>query len=290
MMMKKTWVLMGIFSLTAIASFSQSDSSKQVEKIDTTKVGSITIITQKKGGGKSTEKGDNNFNIHINFDSSHKHKSENSNTNWLVFDLGFANYRDNTDYVSALSNGFINSKRPVNASNMTLNTGKSSNVNLWLFMKKNNLVKKVVDLKYGLGLEMYNFRFDNSVSYRNEPTSTVFLDSVSFSKNKLYVGYLTIPLMININANPSKKDGLRFSAGLSAGYLVGHHMKQISSERGKVKYYGNFNLNPWRLAAVAEVGLGPIKLYGSYSLNALHNENAGIKQYPYAVGIRFSKW
>ena len=289
-MMKKQCILMGIFSLTAIVSFSQTDSTKQSEKVDTTKLGSITIITQKKGGGKSTEKGDNNFNIHFNFDSSHRHKSENSNINWLVFDLGFANFRDNTDYIGALSDGYINSKRPVNANSMTLNTGKSSNVNLWLFMKKYNLVKKVVNLKYGLGLEMYNFRFDNSVSFRNEPTSNVFLDSVSFSKNKLYVSYLTIPLMININANPSKKEGLRFSAGLSAGYLVGSHTKQMSSERGKVKYFGNFNLNPWRLAAVAEVGLGPIKLYGSYSLNALHNDNTGIKQYPYAVGIRFSKW
>jgi hypothetical protein len=57
-----------------------------------------------------------------------------------------------------------------------------------------------------------------------------------------------------------------------------------------VKYKGDFDLQPFRLAAVAEMGLGPIRLYGSYSLNKLHADGTRLSQYPYAIGIRFSNW
>jgi hypothetical protein len=49
-------------------------------------------------------------------------------------------------------------------------------------------------------------------------------------------------------------------------------------------------MEPWRLAAIAEVGLGPVRLYGSYSLNTLQKNNTRLEQYPYAVGIRLSNW
>ena len=96
--------------------------------------------------------------------------------------------------------------------------------------------------------------------------------------------------MVNINATPNKHKGFSLSAGVSAGYLVGSRNKQVSDARGKVKYKGDFDLQPFRLAAVAEIGLGPVRLYGSYSLNKLHNDATRLEQYPYALGIRFSNW
>jgi hypothetical protein len=118
----------------------------------------------------------------------------------------------------------------------------------------------------------------------------VFNDSISFSKNKLYVEYLTVPFMLNINTTPDTRKGLSFSAGVSAGYLLGSRNKQVSSERGKQKYRGDFNFEPWRFAAIGEIGLGPVRLYGTYSLNRLQKDITHVEQYPYAVGIRFSNW
>ena len=86
------------------------------------------------------------------------------------------------------------------------------------------------------------------------------------------------------------KKGFSFSVGASAGYLINSRNKQISGERGKQKYHGNLDLQPWRFAGITELGLGPIRVYGSYSFNALHKESTGLEQYPYAVGIRFSNW
>ena len=157
-------------------------------------------------------------------------------------------------------------------------------------MQKVNLIKHVVNLKYGLGLEMYNYRYDTRLSYRKEPAPFVFNDSISFTKNKLYVEYLTIPIMLNINTTPDSRRGFSISAGVSAGYLTNSRNKQISGERGKQKYKGDFNFEQWRVALIGEMGLGPVRVYGSYSLNRLQKDVTRVEQYPYTVGIRFSNW
>lgn len=94
--------------------------------------------------------------------------------------------------------------------------------------------------------------------------------------------------MVNINTSPGRKKGLSLSAGVSAGYLVGSRNKQISGERGKTKTKGNFDLEQFRIAYIGELGLGPVRLFGSYSMRPLHEQ--GLKQYPYSLGIRFSNW
>jgi hypothetical protein len=94
--------------------------------------------------------------------------------------------------------------------------------------------------------------------------------------------------MLNVNTHPGNKKALSFSAGVSGGYLLGSRNKQISGERGKVKTKGDFDLEPFRLAYVGELGIGSIRLFGSYSRTPLHQR--GLQQYPYSLGIRFSNW
>lgn len=291
----------------ATETFAQKDSSSP-ESLDTIKVGNFVIIKKKVNAILNVEiKNDttnrniitintpNNHVININTAFNNKNKKRkniNLSTNWWIFDLGFTNIRDNTNYIAAQSFGYFKTVNgsPINQNSFALNTGKSSNVNIWVFMQKLNLSQHILNLKYGLGIEMYNFRYDHSLSYRKDPFPFVFNDTINFSKNKLYISYLTVPFMLNFNTTPNKHKGLSISAGISAGYLLGNHSKQISSEKGKQKYHGDFALQPWRLAAITEFGLGPIRLYGSYSFNALHKQNTGVNQVPYAVGIRFSNW
>jgi hypothetical protein len=289
--MKHLMMLLALSGLVQL-SFAQTDTT--AKPTDTVQVGNFIIIKKNKDG-KLTD--DEKINININFkgkDKSIKKKPGNISTNWFIFDLGFTNLVDNTNYTAAQGMGYLKTGRPadgqVNQNSMALNSGKSSNANIWFFMQKMNVANHVLNLKYGLGLEMYNFRYDRSLSYRSSPTPYVFNDSIGFSKNKLYAGYLTVPFMVNINPYPNKKRALSMSVGVSAGYLVGSHTKQISAERGKQKYHGDMMLQPWRFAVVGELGLGPVRLYGSYSLNDLHKESTGLKQTPYAVGIRFSNW
>jgi hypothetical protein len=277
-------------------SFAQTDSSAATG--DTVKVGNFIIIKKNKSNSSVNDDHERTVNRKV---FSYSYSSErrpryrrNISTNWWIMDLGFANMRDNTNYGSAAGGSYFKTLRaadgPVTKDSYKLITGKSSNVNIWLFMQKLNVISHVVNLKYGLGLEMYNFRYDTRISFRKDPLPFVFNDSIGFSKNKLYVEYLTVPFMLNINTTPDSRRGLSFSAGVSAGYLLGSRNKQISSERGKQKYKADFEFEPWRLAAIGEIGLGPVRLYGTYSLNRLQKEVTRVEQYPYAVGLRFSNW
>ena len=287
--MKQIYLIMALLSVAA-SGFAQdstnmtdiqssiTDTSKS--KSDTLVVGNFIII--KKNRDHKT----NSISV-----ERKPYKSTKISTNWWIFDLGFANVNDKTDYTNAETQSFLKTIRPgdkqVTKDDLKLKTAKSSNVNIWVVTQRLNLAKGYVNLKYGLGLEMFNFRYESNISYNKNPVY-IFRDTVSFSKNKLYAGYATVPFMLNINTNPGHKKGLTLSAGVSAGYLIGSHSKQISNERGKVKVKGDLGLDKFRLAYIGELGIGPIHLYGSYSIHSMYEK--ALQQYPFTLGIRFSNW
>jgi hypothetical protein len=293
------FVFIAAAMLLAQSGFAQTDST--IKKTDTVRVGNFIIIKKDKKESYSepspSSTDTSSFNISIGTSSSSgsynkKHQSIIS-TNWLIFDLGFNNWDDKTNYDNiAASDNYLQqlpgvSGKPYTKDDFSLRTVKSSNVNIWLFMQKLNVYKNIISLKYGLGINMYNFRYETNVSYLRNPPRIV-KDTILFSKNKLAADYITIPLMVNFNTMPDRRNGLSVSFGVSAGYLYNSRNKQVSDERGKQKIKGDIGLNNWLLAYVGELGMGPIRLYGSYSINPLH-ENT-LKQYPYVVGIRFSNW
>ena len=277
--------------MLAVSGFAQTDTTKPNQP-DTIKVGNFIIIKKEK---KTNSYDTTNSNVLVdiggndNGEGNHHYHEKLITTNWLIFDLGFANWRDHTAYGSPEANDYLRAGQgqPFTSADLNLKNNKTSNVNIWLFMQKLNVINHVINLKYGIGLEMYNWRYETNITYNKNP-AYMSRDTIQFSKNKLATDYITIPFMININPFPHKRQGLSFSVGISAGYLYNSRNKQVSDERGKQKLHGDFDLDPWRIAYVGEIGLGPVRVYGSYSINNLYQH--GVVQYPYAVGLRFSNW
>jgi Outer membrane protein beta-barrel domain len=216
-------------------------------------------------------------------------KPSNLSTNWLIVDLGFTNYTDKTNYAGTTAQTFA----PGSNSNwFNLKNNKSVDVNIWLFMQRLNVVKHVVNLKYGLGIELNNYRYEDNVKFLTNPSTqatTVIQDTISFSKNKLAADYVTVPFMINFNFTPQLREGFGISVGISAGYLYSSRQKTISSQFGKQKTFDDFDLNPWKFSWIAEAQLGPVILYGSLATKSMFNSQ-GLDQIPYTFGIRLSKW
>src|SRR5450631_350100 len=216
-------------------------------------------------------------------------KPSNLSTNWMIVDLGFTNYTDKTNYAGAEAQSFA----PGGTKDwFKLKNNKSVDVNIWVFMQRLNLVKHVVNLKYGLGIELNNYRYQDNIKYLTDPATQatyVIQDSVSFSKNKLAADYVTVPVMINFNFTPTRREGFGISVGVSAGYLYSSRQKTISDEFGKKKTFDDFDLNPWKISWIAEAQLGPVILYGSLATKSMFNSQ-GLDQTPYTFGIRLSKW
>lgn len=276
--MKQQSLLMAFLCL-ALAGQAQTDSTKKTgNPSDTIHIGTMTII--KSGDGGTSEGTD----IYISHRHGDYHPS-NISTNWVILDLGFANFNDNTNYSSASAQAFAKGSTK---DWFDLNNGKSVDVNIWLFMQRLNVIKHVVNLKYGLGIELNNYRYTRNIKYETDPTTHVIMDTIQYSKNKLAADYVTVPLMINFNFTPHRRDGFGISVGASAGYLYNSRQKTISPQYGKQKVHNSFDLNPWKISWIAEVQLGPVKLYGSYATESMFS--TGLDQTPYTFGIRLSNW
>lgn len=246
---------------------------------DTLRVGNLLII---RNG--SQEHGDDGYLRVRNRRHDRSYRPGNISTNWGIVDLGFTNYNDRTVYSSAAAQQF--------APNGTkdwfkLRDGKSVEVNIWIFMQRLNLIKHVVNLKYGLGLELNNYRYEENIRFVTNPTK-VIMDTISYSKNKLAEDFLTVPVLLNFNFTPHRRHPFGLSAGASFGYRYSSREKFKSHQDGKQKTYNDFDLYSWKISYIAELQLGWFNLYGSYATRSIFSK--GLDQIPYTFGIRIGNW
>jgi len=274
---------------TFITGFTQVDTTgRQNDPGDTIRIGGMIII-RKPGSKERQVIHDNDYRIR----SRNRRELSNISTNWWILDLGFSSFKDNTNYASPAAQQYAPGSNPTW---FDLKDGKSVNVNLWFFMQRPNLIKHVVNLKYGLGIELNNYRYKQKVIYDPSPMAVlnppiVSLDATpnrNYEKDKLAADYLTVPILLNFNITPRRNEGFGFSAGISAGYLYSARNKTVTSDQGKKKARDDFELNKWKLSYIAELSLGPVRFYGSLAMKNMYER--GLDMTPYNFGFRFSNW
>jgi hypothetical protein len=250
-------------------------------------------------GAKAQEKEKKEHSVSISnkgilIDKEQKDSDDKSfEVHYFMMDLGFNTILDNTNYKSTAAQNFVHYDTSFGSLNnkdaFTLRTGKSINVNIYPVMAKFRLLgadKQKIYLSTGAGLQFYNFRFSKNISYRNEPTNFVTLDTVKFTKNKLSFAYLTIPLGFTFKTKLAEKAWLVYGFGITGGYRIDSWTKQISDERGKDKNHDAFNFKDFNSCLTAEFGVDDyFRFYASYQVTPLH-ENA-LEQYPLSLGFRF---
>ncbi|MEI9806664.1 MAG: hypothetical protein WDO16_01600 [Bacteroidota bacterium] len=199
---------------TLMTVFAQQTDTTTKQAPDTIKIGGMVIIREK--GSKPDREEDHKGGLRITRRKNNE-KPSNISTNWWIVDLGFSNWVDNTTYASAGTQAFAPGS---NEDWFKLRAGKSRSVNLWFFMQRLNMVKHVVNLKYGVGLELNNYHFDDTrVKFSKKPTLVALdPDLQNARKNKLAADYLTVPIMLNFNFTPAAimvSDSVQASAQVS---------------------------------------------------------------------------
>lgn len=281
--MKRIFILC-LAVCTFMTGFAQVDTTRQ-ERPDTIKIGGMVII--REPGSKEDDGNKRRGAIVRIGNRKNRDKYSNVSTNWWIVDLGFSNYDDKTVYTSTEAQAIAPGS---NEDWFKLRPGKSRSVNLWIVMQRLNMIKRVVNLKYGIGLELNNYFFeDESIRFQKNPT---LIDQFhgNLKKNKLAADYLTAPIMLNFNFTPKNDNNNKnygISAGVSAGFLYSSRQK-IKDNGDKEKTKGNFDLRKWKLSYIAEIQLGPVKLYGSLATRSMFEK--GLDMTPYNVGFRFSNW
>jgi len=208
---------------------------------------------------------------------------------YAMVDLGINLIADNTNYMNPAVKTYLDV--PANEQNKSLfdlRQGKSINVNINPVMVKFKALKtknQRIYISTGLGLQLYNFRYESPLTYTKNPSS-VILDTISFKKDKLGLDYLNVPLLFTFKTRLNKDNWLVYGVGITEGYLICSWTKQESGLRGKVKVYDAFGLANTNTCVSAEFGIeGAFRFFASYQLTSLYQN--GLDQHPISFGLRF---
>jgi hypothetical protein len=214
-------------------------------------------------------------------------------TSLAMVDLGINILQDNTNYLTNADAQNYLAGVPAHMRNTTLfdlKVAKSINVNIYPWMIKFAAVKtqrQRIYISSGIGLQLYNFRYENNLTYTRNPNGILLDSAANLSKDKLGLDYLNIPLMFTFKTRLFKDRWLVYGVGVTEGLRIASWNKQKSDAHGKVKIHDDFGLADWNTCLTGEFGIeGIVRFYASYQLTSLYDK--GLDQHPISFGFRFS--
>lgn len=212
-------------------------------------------------------------------DDKKKKKKEKFDGHWGGLEIGMNNYLNRYQKMDV----------PGGYDFLDLNTSKSIGVSLNFYEQNIKLYKDRLGLVSGMGITWNNYRFNtNTVLLPKNPLVVAIDDTTrTFTKNKLTVSYLTVPLILEVNSG--KNNRFHFGVGVIGGVRLGAHTKQVyevNGSKNKDKNYDDFNLHPFKADATVRIGFGVVNLFANYSLTPLFKSGMQPELYPFTVGLR----
>ena len=127
-----------------------------------------------------------------------------------------------------------------------------------------------------VGLTFERFSFKEDAHYRNDGTGNIVIDTVSgnFSRNKVIVTYLDVPLELRYHPRrTSEGEGFFIGAGIIGGLELGAKTKlryDVNGERYREKLKGDFGMRNYRYGYVVRVGWRSFNFYFKNYLSNLY--------------------
>jgi len=276
-------ILVLAFNLNLAAQQQSSDvltvtiSSGKEKSADTVKHATSQDTSIVRIGKKDVKVIEHDGGTEIRWGKDKKHNKDKFNGHWEGLELGF-NALAKPDYSMYATKDF-----------MSLNQGKSMEVNFNFYQLNIGLAKSYVGVVSGMGLSFNNYRFENPYTIRKaaDMTEPVLLDYTNLSKTKLAVSYLNVPLLLEFQIPVNQNEGRLFvNAGLIGGVKIGSHTK-VKHGDTKDKDHSGFNLNSFKYSATARIGYKDICLFANYSLSPLFESGKGPGLTPFTIGISF---
>jgi hypothetical protein len=272
-----------------------------------------------KGGVKVEKVGNDSLVIHVK-----KHDIEKCCQNEFPFSRKKGKYNGHWAGIDFGWNGYVNPDFnmtfPQDQQYLNLRTSRSMMVNLNPFELNLNLVKNHFGLTSGLGFSLNNYYFSNSYMLIPDSLSLVAYkivdekgNAADMRVNKLYVGWLTVPVLFEYQTNPKiKANSFHVSLGVIGGIRLEAYQKMEFKNADNMTYYlqdqngktvgtlyidnkcerkhSEFHLNPFKLDATMRVGWSFLNFWTTYSISPMFLNNQGPELYPWTVGITLLGW
>jgi len=153
--------------------------------------------------------------------------------------------------------------------------------------------KSAFRLGLGISFDWYNFMFDHNRMVQKANQGAIFQPifdtqgkEISFSKNKLTVSYINIPIMPHVVFN--KNSGVQMiGLGGYVGYRIDSWTKSIEEKTENLnRFSSNFNLNQFRYGLRAEFAFKKLpNLFFNYDLSPLFEKNSSPNLAGFSFGI-----
>ena len=246
----------------------------------------ITVDTTKIKMGKSVimiikdENGDGDYDYDFNECDTIRVKDDYAG---ISFDIGLNGYMA-PDYSLGL---------PTGQDLLELDYQRSRVFGFTIQSRGLNLIRDRLYLTSGLGVSWNGYFFNNNVSLSTSNDSTSFsLDSITYNKYKLRVTYLQVPIILGTRIGNIKAP-LGVQVGIVGGLKLSSMVKQkynINESKHKDKIRDNFNINPFKLDAIARISIKNVGLFARYSFTTLFEKDKAPELYPFSVGLTFGEF
>lgn len=276
----------GKYGISSGSEDQDDEKSEGTNRTNSSGSGTTTVI----GYSSDNDDDEDDFFFRWNGDSIFR-MPEKARSHWGGLDLGFNQLMVGNSFNTNIAPGY---------DYLELNSGKSINVNINLAYHDFPLYKRHLLFTTGIGLTLNNYRFSDSRTLIADTNRTVAGfdfdkngNQIKYTKNKLAVNYVTIPLLLQWNSREKFDNSFHVAAGLLLSYKFNSHLKLVYEEDGdreKTKRHDEFNINPFRYDFTLRLGYEYYTLYASYSLGTLFKENRGPSLHPFQVGINLFGW
>lgn len=193
-------------------------------------------------------------------------------------------------------NGYVDKNQSLainDYKDFTLRYNRSFSVNINVLERHLKIIKNNLYLVTGAGIEFDNYFFENNIRLRNNANQLEYTveDTINYSKNKLALKVLNVPLFLSIRTNGlgRSKRQIILSPGVVGGWVFDSHQKRVidtGNGDNTSKTRNSFNTNPFRLNAAVRLSVGNFVAFANYSLNSMFQKNRGPELYPFSVGVR----
>lgn len=274
--MKTKYFLIAIMSFILTSLFAQTDTTNTPQPADTSKImlGKTKIIIIS-----------DNDEVSEFIDSLDVEDCEEDDGDWAMvgmFHIG--------------ANGYLHNNQiglPSQYQAMELDYSRSKSLGFDFMIRGLDLFNKRVYFSPGIGLDWNKFHFKDKqqkLSTQNDTLLFVVDSSVTYDKYKLRTTYLQVPVLLGFRLGNLDKKVVNVQVGAIGGYNIGALTKSkyaVDGTKYKDKVRDDYNVNPFKLDAVARISFGDIGLFGRYSFTSLFEESKAPTITPFTVGLTF---
>lgn len=184
---------------------------------------------------------------------------------------------------------------PAQYRDFEIDYGKSRSIGFDFMLRGADLFHRRVYISPGLGFTWNKYRFKDkqlTLSTQNDTVAFIKDSTFTYDSYKLRTAYIEVPVMLGFRLGNLDKKYFTVNMGVVGGYNIGNVTKgkyAMSGTKHNKKIKDDYNVQPFKLDAVARISFGKIGVFGRYSFTSLFEKNKAPALIPFSLGISWGR-